>query len=160
MPTHKPEQRNRIIELWRDDWSLGEIGTEIGVSRQRVSQILLAAGFSPALRRAERVAENGMAEDAFKRQRAETIARRNEEREAARVRLSALAAAFDVRPLTLAMHADRNGIYAEQRKGTGYMYGTGKLPPRDTPEGRKLAARVKAAAAPWSAVHLARTIRA
>lgn len=154
-PTYAPIEA--ILELWRSGSTLQEIAAECGVSRQRISQRLIEAGFSPAERRAQTIAAREANEHSFKAQRAESLARRAEAREDACDRLQAMADELGVAVTTLGQYATRSGAYATRRTGKhpqAVRYGKGTLPARDTPEGEGLAATVAAAVAPWSAMHL------
>jgi transcriptional regulator with XRE-family HTH domain len=154
MTPANPEAQERIVELWLQDWTLAAIGEELGVSRQRVSQRLIEAGYSPAQRRAERIAARDLDATAYRLQRTTSVARRAEQRDERITQLIAIADELGVRVLTLGQYATRSGAYSIRAKGDGQRLGKGTLPQRDSPEGVKLARRVRDVAAPWSAMHL------
>jgi hypothetical protein len=152
-PTHTPIEQ--IVEAWRSGATLQDIADSAGVSRQRISQRLIEAGYSPAQRRARAKAERGQRSDAYTQQRAATLALRADERDAACDRFAALCSDLRVSPQTLGQYVAKRGSYAKDTKPVPGRYGRGKLPGRNTPEGRAVVRRAHDAAAPWSAQHIA-----
>lgn len=150
-----------ILELWRQNWTLDEIGEHCGVSRQRISQRINAAGYSPAERQAQRRSAASADNREALTRRAENVTRRVELREEACARFRARAAELGVSPITLGQYVSRSGPYANRLPvaQAGNARGSGKLPPvnSDAAEvlGRELAAMVK----PWSAMHIASMCR-
>lgn len=148
----------QLVALWRNGATLEQIAAEVGLTRQRVSQRLIEAGFSPAQRAADRRAAIRSDQHAFRAQRAESVARRVEERSAACDRIAQLAYENHVRTITLGQYVARTGAYSKPHPGTSKhagMYGRGALPPRDSPRGHAIARRARQAAAPWSVQHIA-----
>lgn len=160
MPTATPIEE--IVAAWRQGATLEDIADAAGVSRQRISQRLIEAGYSPAERRARKIAARTEGEDAYRTQRAQTLAVRAEERDAAVERFLAICREFNVSPQTLGQYTSRTGMYARDVKVEPFRYrsesdrqlGRGKLPGRGTVNGRVVAKRAKQAAAPWSAKHI------
>jgi len=144
----------RIIEAWRSGATLDDIAAAAGVSRQRISQRLIEAGYSPAARRARGIAERNNQQDEYATQRAATLAERADQRDAACDRFEALAREFGVKPQTLGQYAAKQGMYAKDDKPTPGRYARGRLPGRQTPEGAIVARRARESAAPWSVKHI------
>lgn len=144
----------KIIELWRADWTLEQIGAEIGVSRQRVSQRLIEAGFNPAERHARTRQHSATTTESYRQKRAQSIARRAEQRAAACRQLEALAETLGVSPYTLGHYAAQTGTYARRTTGAGNRAGTGRLPVRTSSAGEAIAASAKRATEPYSVQHI------
>ena len=156
MPTtHQPAPIEHIVEAWKQGATLQDIAEAAGVSRQRISQRLIEAGYSPAQRRARAASARAGEHDAYKQQRAATLAVRADERDAACERFIALCHELAVSPQTLGQYVARAGTYANDVKPVPGRYGRGKLPGRQTTAGKLTAQRARDAAAPWSARHIA-----
>lgn len=144
----------RIVHLREvEKWSLARIGAELGVSKQTVSQRLIAAGYSPAAQAAGRGLPKDAKRSESRRQRGATRARMRELRVA---RLERECAALGVKPYTLAQYDSAHGPYEPGATGNGNHYGKGKLPPRHSDEGRQLVQHLRDLCAPWSVTTLAR----
>jgi hypothetical protein len=136
--------------------SLSQTGAELGITRQRVSQRLIEAGYHPSVRLAEQRSAAGGAQ----KERLEREAVKAREKAAARERamdnLEALAAEFGVAIWTLGQFANQTGSYAHLKDDqTDGRYGSGKLPPRMSAAGINTANRIKSATSPWSPQHIA-----
>lgn len=142
-----------IVALREQDWTLEEIAREAGVSRQRISQRLIAAGNSPATQEAQRRAEAAGRSRAYREQRAESFRLRAAQREVALERLVKLARELGVSVYTLGQFVARTGTY--RRGGDGPR--RGKLPTRNSPAGQVVAKRAREASAPWSPHYLSGT---
>lgn len=158
-PQHRSQVPLRVIlDDWRSGMTLKKIAAKHGVTRQRISQRLIEAGYSPAERRAVIRAETATpTQKAYLQQRVESVTTRGEAREEACDRLDALAVELGVRVSTLAQWCARQGPYAT-RRATSHVhprYGTGALPPRSSPEGDAIALRALEAAKPWSVLTIA-----
>lgn len=151
-----------IVAAWRQGATLTDIAAAAGVSRQRISQRLIEAGYSPAQRRATKIAERTEGEHAYRVQRAGSLAARAEARDAAVERFLLVCREYRVSPQTLGAYASRSGMYARDANAepgryaseTGRQLGRGKLPGRQTVKGNVIAKRAAEAAAPWSAKHI------
>lgn len=155
MATTQHTPIEQIVEAWRNGATLQDIAEAAGVSRQRISQRLIEAGYSPAERRARKISARESDQDAYKRQRVSTLADRAEARDAACDRFTALAAELGVSVQTLGQYVSKTGMYARDTKPTPGRYGRGRLPGRQTPEANAVVRRARDAAAPWSARHVA-----
>jgi hypothetical protein len=133
---------DRIIELWSQGFTLQRIGEEVGLTRQRVSQRLIAAGISPNTRRMQRAAAD--TNDAFRQQRVATEAHKAVERDRACLALERLAAEYGVTAWTLGRYAARSGAVRQ-----------GRLPDRKSPQGQVVAKRAREACAPLTVSHVA-----
>lgn len=154
MPTTQHASIESIVEAWRNGATIQDIAEAAGVSRQRISQRLIEAGYSPAARRARGIAERTGQQDEYAAQRAATLAVRAEDRDAACDRFEALARELGVKPQTLGQYTAKQGMYAKDDKPTPGRYARGRLPGRQTAEGSVVARRAREAAAPWSVKHI------
>lgn len=154
MPTKESAPIELIVGAWRNGATMQDIADAAGVSRQRISQRLIEAGYSPAERRARAKAERRGAQDEYAAQRATTLAIRAEARDAACDRFAALSRELGVNPQTLGQYVAKAGVYARDTNPTPGRYARGRLPGRQTPEGNAVCRRAKEAAAPWSARHI------
>lgn len=149
--THKPPVRahiDAILKRYTDEnWTLQELADEYGVSRQRISQLLIESGHAPATRRAGKQAH----QSDWKARRAESLEQRARLRDAACDRFAALARELCVSPQTLGQYAARAGVYARRTAPRGHQ----ALPPRSSSEGNAVARRAATAAAPWAPRHIA-----
>ena len=159
MATTRPTRENPIapaaavLELAEQGLNSTEIAGHFGVSRQRISQILLANGVRPHLQQEARRAVNRRAYLKLKRQRAQAREFRYQQKQTRRVHLDDLAIELGVTANTLAQFTDCTGAYCKPTTRTGERRGN-LLPNRWTPEGELLAQQVKAIAAPWSPRHI------
>ena len=154
----------QIVEAWRNGATCAEIAAacEPPVSRQRISQRLIEAGYSPAERRARKIAARDEQASEYRAQRAASLARRAEQRDFAVGWFLEICAEYAVSPQTLGQYVSRSGPYARDTKTTPYRYasenqkqlGRGRLPGRQTTEGKLLAERVADVSKPWSAKHI------
>lgn len=144
-----------IVEAWRQGATLEDIAEAAGVSRQRISQRLIEAGYSPAERRARAKAARNENATAYQQQRAATLAVRAEERDAACDRFEALCRELHVSPQTLGQYVAKTGTYARDTNPRPGRYGRGQLPGRQTAAATSVVRRARDAAAPWSARHIA-----
>lgn len=153
-PTRQPVRDNidSIVRLWLEqDWTLQELADEYGVTRQRISQLLIEAGYSPAELRAKRIAARATRDRHWRDARAVSASRRAQQRDEAVERFRLLAVELGVSPVTLGQFAAKAGVYAKHLPPRSTI----TLPPRRTPEGDAIAARAYAAAAPWAVRHVA-----
>jgi hypothetical protein len=156
MPTtHQPAPIESIVEAWQNGATMQDIAEAAGVSRQRISQRLIEAGYSPAQRRARAKAERAGERDAYAQQRATTLAVRADARDDACDRFLALCRELGVSPQTLGQYVAKAGTYARDTNPKPGRYGRGKLPGRQTTQGNAVVRRAREAAAPWSARHIA-----
>lgn len=157
----QPVPIERIVELWADPptgrgMTLSQVGAVLGLTRQRISQRLIEAGYQPNARYVERLTAT-LAEQEQARQRRSVVEQEHlERRSAACEKLQVIATELGVSPLTLGQYAVTTGTYGQLKGHKDGRYGTGKLPPRSTPAGDAVASRVVEACAPWGPQHIGR----
>jgi transcriptional regulator with XRE-family HTH domain len=122
-----------------------ELGERYGVTRRTISTWLAAAGVDPQANAKKRWAAKA-ARDAERARNAELA---QGMRVQAMTNLEALAAEYDVKPLTLAHYAERTGHYDARVRYSLRAGRPRRLPARRSGDGTRLAARVEAACAPW-----------
>lgn len=142
---------DRLIHAWENGATLQQMADAEGVTRQRISQLLIEAGHAPSARREKRKAEKDEALRPWREQRAAGLAQRARARTEAAARFAALADELGVTATTLGQYAAKSGAYAKDAPPRSLI----KLPRRRTPEGDAIAARAIAAASPWAVRHIA-----
>lgn len=140
-----PTATHEVVERWRAGETCAEIGWSLGVTRQRISQLLIEAGYSPAERNAARRAEQRDHQSAFREQRAASISQRAADRDRVVEEFAAYARELGVTPRTLGAYTAGSAKYATAAGTRG-----GVLPPRKSAKGVLVAKRAARIAQPWS----------